>query len=120
MKYVELAPPLSGQCLPTTSDYINNPEPELALEELAGQTDLFALFVSLLVSLCKVPFCVSRLTPMLVTAVTANLRDPHYSECATRDQDREYPILYLSTIHQQDLENLAPLSLWEAHENQVD
>lgn len=117
---MELAPSLSAQCLTTTSDCINNPEPELALEELAGQADLFALFVSLLTSLCRVPYSVSRLIPILVTVVTANLRDPHYSECATRDQGREHPVPYLSTFHRQDLENLAPLPLWEAHENQVD
>lgn len=47
---MKLAPSLCAQGLSTTSDYINSPELELDLEELAGQTDLFAVFVSLLIS----------------------------------------------------------------------
>lgn len=106
-KYLKLAPSLNGQCLSATCDYINSPELELAVEELAGQPDLFALFVSLLLSPCRVPYSVSRLIPILVTAITANFRDPHRSECPALDQDRECPVLYLSTVHQQDLENLS-------------
>lgn len=64
-KYLKLAPSLSGQCLSTTCDYINSPELELAVEELAGQPDLLALFVSLLLSPCGVPYSVSTLYPYL-------------------------------------------------------
>lgn len=52
---------------------------------LASQTCL--LSVSLLISPSRVPYFVSRIIPILVTAVTANLREPHYSEC---------PVMYLS------------------------
>lgn len=62
---------------------------------------------------------VTRLLPVLVTAITTSLRDAQWTKCATSDHDRERLVLYLSTTYQQGLANVTPLPLREAHESQV-
>lgn len=56
------------------------------------------------------------LTPILVTTIADSLRHPHGSECATSDHNREWLVLYPSSIHQQDMKNLGPLPSWETNE----